>query len=238
MTPRQAPTCPRELRRGSFSLTDASIILHHPGQGSIEGKGSCFQVFAKPNSDKSWASSHQKNPEEMAQTVVLTLRIPRRKKNEHKKNGTKTSPWVSDADLVICWGTATGHMVNALCKMVRYGCCDICPSSGSRLFIFPLKTRSRYVTQTGLTPAIFLPQPSECWDYSCAPLHLASNFLLPWLKFFPRTPWSIFLACSHFYNVIKKLAHIQNDVAKRLLTKALFVVAKHGKQLKYPSMQD
>jgi hypothetical protein len=33
-------------------------------------------------------------------------------------------------------------------------------------------TGFQYVAQAGLELVIILPQPPECWDYSCAPLYL------------------------------------------------------------------
>lgn len=52
-----------------------------------------------------------------------------------------------------------------------------------------------------------------------------------------KIQWFLYLASSHFPINIRKLAHMQNDVCTRLFTKALFVLAKHGRELKHPSKE-
>ena len=52
-----------------------------------------------------------------------------------------------------------------------------------------------------------------------------------------KTQWFLYLASSHFPINNWKLAYMQNDVCTRLFTKALFVLAKHGRELKHSSRE-
>jgi hypothetical protein len=39
----------------------------------------------------------------------------------------------------------------------------------------PFLRWSHYVAQTGLELMIFMPQPPQCWDYTCIPPYLAKK---------------------------------------------------------------
>jgi hypothetical protein len=87
--------------------------------------------------------------------------------------GDSTASDSQDAALSLC--------SQGSCLLVRTETYIWCNSRHHVLHVSPheysfgyfILTRSCYIAQAILELEIFLPQPQECWDYRCAPLHTA-----------------------------------------------------------------